>query len=171
MMHLRARRGSPAPPFDAGASSMPVREAHGGLALVTKSASTGRRVIIFDGECNLCNAWVDFVLRHDRAGSFQFAARQSVSARRLLRQMGAQPDDPSSITLIHDGRVYIRSDAVWRIFRELPFPWFALSALRLVPGPLRDLGYNVVARSRYRLFGARESCRVLDAKDYSRFLS
>ena len=62
--------------------------------------------------------------------------------------------------LIEDGRVYERSDAVVRIARGLSGPARAAAALRILPRPARDLLYKGVARSRYRLFGRRETCRV-----------
>ena len=128
------------------------------------------RVIIFDGECNLCSAWVDFVLHHDVGRSFRFAARQSDAARRLLGRLGAQPDDLGSIALVFGQVVHRRSEAVLRIFGGLPFPWKAIGAMLIVPRCLRDPIYSLVARTRYQLFGRRATCRLGDSKDPGRFL-
>ncbi len=128
------------------------------------------QVIIFDGECNLCSAWVDFVLRRDDDGSFRFAARQSGAAGRLLGRVGLRPADLGSIALIVGGEVYTRSDAILRIFRGLPFPWKAVSVFLLVPRCLRNPVYSLVARTRYRVFGRRVTCRIGDAANPGRFL-
>ena len=128
------------------------------------------RVIVFDGECNLCSAWVDFVVHRDAARSFRFAARQSAAAGCLLGRLGAKPDDLGSIALVVGHDVHTRSDAVLRIFGDLPFPWKALSALLLVPRCLRDPVYSLVSRTRYRLFGRRTTCRLGDPEGHERFL-
>lgn len=128
------------------------------------------KVIIFDGECNLCSAWVDFVLRRDIGSVFWFAARQSDAARGLLGGRGLQPDDSGSIALVLGLDVRTRSDAVLRIFTHLPFPWKALCALLIIPRPLRELAYSLVARTRYQLFGRRATCRLGGPDDHERFL-
>ena len=137
---------------------------------MARRRSRADRVIIFDGECNLCSAWVDFVLRRDASSSFRFAAQQSAAARRLLGRLGAQSDDLGSIALVVGHDVYTRSDAVLRIFSELPFPWKAVWAFVLVPRCLRDPVYSLVSRTRYRLFGRRTTCRLGDPEDHERFL-
>ena len=128
------------------------------------------RVIIFDGECNLCNAWVHFVLRRDVGSFFWFSARQSDAARRLLGRRGVQPDDLGSVALVLGPDVHTRSDAVLRIFRHLPLPWKALCALLIIPRPLRDLAYSLVAQTRYQLFGRRATCRLGGPNDHERLL-
>jgi predicted DCC family thiol-disulfide oxidoreductase YuxK len=137
---------------------------------MVQADSRSDRVIIFDGECKLCSAWVDFVLRRDVGGSFRFAARQSAAAGSLLVRLGAKPDDLGSIALVVGHDVRTRSDAVLRIFKELPFPWKALCALLLVPRCLRDPVYSLVSRTRYRLFGRRTTCRLRDPDAHERFL-
>jgi predicted DCC family thiol-disulfide oxidoreductase YuxK len=127
-------------------------------------------VIIFDGECHLCGAWVDFVIRHDRNDSFRFAPRQSDAGRRLLTQFGVKPDDLGSIALVFRQGIYTRSDAVLRIFSHLGFPWNVLACVRVVPRPLRDLGYSLLARNRYRLSRGRGACRVTHPDNDGRFL-
>ncbi|MBP1777702.1 MAG: hypothetical protein H6Q86_3712 [candidate division NC10 bacterium] len=132
--------------------------------------SCSDRVIVFDGECNLCSAWVDFVLRRDAGNSFRFAARQSPAAARLLGRLGVRSDTLGSIALVVGYDVHTRSEAVLRIFRDLPFPWKALCALLLVPRFLRDPVYSLVSRTRYRLFGRRTHCRLGNPEDHGRFL-
>ena len=129
-------------------------------------------VVLFDGVCNLCNGAVDFIVRRDPAGYFQFAPLQSETARRLLAADGksAQGEEPDSILLIEEGHVFDRSTAVLRIGRRLR-GLRALSALALlVPRFVRDSVYRLVARRRYRWFGRRDTCRVPSPELAQRFL-
>lgn len=125
-------------------------------------------VILFDGVCNLCNAWVDFVVRHDPEGRFRFAALQSEAAGDLLR--GAPPDLPDSIVLVEDGTVWVRSTAALRVARGLGLPWSLAWIFILVPRSVRDAVYDWVARNRYRWFGRRDTCRIPTPEERARFL-
>ena len=126
-------------------------------------------VILFDGVCNLCSGAVRFVARRDPAGRFRFASLQSAAAARLLDGRGAQL--PDSIVLLQHGRVHTRSSAALRIARGLRFPWPLLAAFLLVPRPVRDWVYDLVARRRYRWFGKSDACMVPDAELRARFLA
>lgn len=117
-------------------------------------------VVLFDGVCNLCNRTVAFVLERDRAGVFRFASLQSPAGRALLLRAGLPLDDLRSLVLIDGDRVLTRSSAVLAIARRLSGPWRALALLRVVPRALRDLAYDRVAASRYRIFGRRDACLV-----------
>ena len=127
-------------------------------------------MIVFDGVCNLCNGFVQFVIARDPARRFQFAALQSASARRVLERHNAPDPLPDSIALVEEGRVFTRSTAALRIARRLTFPWPLTTVLFAVPRPLRDWMYGVVARYRYRWFGRRSHCMVPTAALRSRFL-
>lgn len=127
-------------------------------------------VILFDGECNLCDWSVRFVVRHDPRGRFRLAALQSPAGRRLLAERGVDPRGIDSVVLIEGERWYARSDAALRIARGLAGPWPLLSALRIVPRPLRDWAYDVVARNRFRWFGRRDACLLPTPALRERFL-
>ncbi len=120
-------------------------------------------VVLFDGECNLCNRSVRFVLARDHADRFRFASLQSDTGRALLEQhkvTGAGAGENGSIVLIEQGEPSTRSTAALRIARRLNFPWRLLAVFLLVPRPLRDAAYNLVARNRYRWFGKTDSCNI-----------
>lgn len=136
----------------------------------TVPGADGHPVVVFDGVCNLCNATVQFILNRDPAGRFRFAANQSAVGRQLLERLGLDPADVTSVYLIEEGRIWSRSTAVLRILRQLRQPWPLAYGLILIPRPLRDLAYGVVARLRYRLFGRREACRLPRPGERSRFL-
>ena len=127
-------------------------------------------VIVFDGVCNLCNGFVDFVIARDQAARFRFASLQSDAARRLLNgvPLGSPPGD--SVFLIEHGHVFQRSEAALRIARRLGAPWRFCYSLIVVPRPIRDWIYDVVARNRYRWFGKRPVCRVPTPDLRRRFL-
>jgi predicted DCC family thiol-disulfide oxidoreductase YuxK len=127
-------------------------------------------VIIFDGDCPFCNGWVDVVLRHDARACFRFAARQSEAGRRILTRLGVVPDELGSIAVVLGHKIYTRSDAILWIVRHLGFPWNTLCALALVPRRLRDFGYAVIARNRFRLSRRRTACRAERPSDDARFL-
>ena len=128
-------------------------------------------MILFDGVCNLCNGFVQFVVARDPRARFQFAALQSGAAERLLGPREAHGDWPDSIFLVTEGRVLTRSAAALRILRGLRFPWPLAFAFIVVPRPLRDRIYDIVARNRYRWFGRRDVCMVPTPDLRARFLS
>ena len=132
-------------------------------------------IILFDGVCNLCNSFVQFVIGHDAAGQFQFAALQSEAAQALLARRGvpapAADADPTSVLLLEDGRLYSHSAAVLRIARRLGGSWALLAAPAwLLPAPVRDAIYCFVARHRYRWFGRQPACWLPTPALQARFL-
>ena len=126
-------------------------------------------VLLFDGVCNLCNGSVRFIIERDPGGRFQFAPLQSNAARRLLHD-AAQPL-PDSFVLVENGRLFTRSTAALRVARGLGWPWSLAYLGIIVPRPLRDWVYDLVARNRTRWFGKSDVCMVPTAGIRSRFLS
>ncbi len=124
-------------------------------------------VIVFDGVCNLCNRSVDFVMRRDRSEIFLFTPNQGDTAAQLIGDAAANLD---TIALVEPDRISDRSTAVLRIARHLPWPWRAGAALIVIPRPLRDAAYKVLARYRYRWFGERSTCRLPSPEEAARFL-
>lgn len=130
-----------------------------------------RPIVVFDGVCLLCNRWVDFLLRHDRAGRYRLAAMQGNHGRRLLLTHGLSADDPSSFLLVQDGRGFTDTEALIRVLAGLGRGWqIVAGVIRVVPRFVRNPTYRWVARHRYRLFGRRPLCRVPDSAYAERFL-
>jgi predicted DCC family thiol-disulfide oxidoreductase YuxK len=128
-------------------------------------------VIVFDGVCVLCSRWVDFILRHDRAGHFRLAAMQGQCGRALLIAHGLSPDDPVSLLLVEQGQGYSDTDAIARVLNQLGGAWrMAGAMLRAIPRRLRDPAYRWVARRRYSLFGRRAQCRLPEPEQAWRFI-
>jgi predicted DCC family thiol-disulfide oxidoreductase YuxK len=139
-------------------------------------------VILFDGVCNFCNAWVDILLRIDLQRQFKFAPLQSTIGRELLVSIGRRPDDITSVILIdprgqqnnNDAPVYYdKSDCVLQVVKTLGWPAMvaANAATALVPIGSRNGLYDLVAENRYNLLGKRDECRCGDPQYSDRFLS
>ena len=127
-------------------------------------------VVYFDGVCNLCNRFVDFLVRIDGARRLRYAPIQGETARARGIFDPAREPVPGSIVVEHDGERLTESDAVIRIFTHLGGVWSAASALRIFPRFARDAVYRLVARNRYRVFGRRDTCRVPSNEEKSLFL-
>jgi predicted DCC family thiol-disulfide oxidoreductase YuxK len=135
-----------------------------------RPASADHPVVLYDGVCGFCQRAIQFILPRDRKGSFRFAALQSEIGRALLRQHGLGETSPDTFVLIEHGRAYTRSTAGLRVLRELGGAWRLLFAAILVPRPIRDYAYGVIARYRYRLFGRTDACMLPSPEVRARFL-
>jgi predicted DCC family thiol-disulfide oxidoreductase YuxK len=129
-------------------------------------------LILFDGDCGLCNRVVRFVAARDPAGRFRFAPLQGENGRRECERLGVQvpAGDPDTIVVTTERHAWIRSDAAIEIARRLPWPWRAAFALRVVPEPLRDAAYRWVSRNRFRWFGRADRCAAPTAELRARML-
>jgi predicted DCC family thiol-disulfide oxidoreductase YuxK len=127
-------------------------------------------IVLFDGQCGLCTASVQFIIRRDRRGVFRFASVQSEVGRELCRHHGLDPDRVDSVVLIQRDKTRVRSDAVLAIARELGGLWPCLAVFRVMPRAVRDCFYRLVARNRLRWFGRNATCLVPSHDDRSRFL-
>ncbi len=127
-------------------------------------------VILFDGVCNLCNGFVQFVIARDPQARFRFASLQSNAAASLLNGRIQNGPIPDSVLLVEDGRIYTQSTAALRVARGLGFPWNLSYGFLIVPKPLRDAVYDWVASNRYEWFGKRAVCMVPTPDLRARFL-
>jgi predicted DCC family thiol-disulfide oxidoreductase YuxK len=126
-------------------------------------------VIFFDGECGLCNRWVDFVLARDHRHEFRFATLQGETAQRALPS--ADGKLLNSVVLLDDLGEHRRSDAVARMLIRIGGFWFVAGwLLRMIPRPIRNRGYDFVARHRYQWFGHKQTCRMPTPDERARFL-
>ena len=119
-------------------------------------------VILYDGVCVFCSRWIRFIAARDKDRRFRFTAIQSGYGTRLALAFGIDPKDPDTNAVVHGGIARFKSDAALTVLSRLP-GWGWVRALRVVPKPLRDAVYNLVARNRYRIFGKYQECFVPDA--------
>jgi predicted DCC family thiol-disulfide oxidoreductase YuxK len=150
------------------------------LTVSSFSGLDGRLLVIFDGHCGLCNRAVRWFLRRDSRARLRFAASESPSVAEVLARhtiaVSELEGGPGTIVVVRDfggpgEAIMARSGAVMAMLRELPRPWPRVAAvLRWIPRPVRDLGYRLIARWRYRIWGRLESCPLPTAEERARFL-
>ena len=129
-----------------------------------------KKIILFDGVCNLCNSSVQFVIDRDLNNRFMFASLQSDFGQEVLKKHHLNTTDFDSIILLDQQKIYEKSSAALRIAKELKFPWNLLAIFLILPKFLRDIGYNYVAKNRYNWFGKQESCWLPTPELRSKFL-
>jgi predicted DCC family thiol-disulfide oxidoreductase YuxK len=134
-------------------------------------AEPSHPIMLFDGVCNLCSGSVQFIIPRDPEGRFRFASLQSEAGERLLAELRIDRRVLDSVVVVEDGRWSKESDAILRIAWLLGGPWKTLAVFRLIPRPLRDWAYRVVARNRYRWFGKKEACWLPTPELRARFLA
>lgn len=125
-------------------------------------------VLFYDGQCNLCNGAVQFVLRHEKNDQIVFASLQSALGKMLISKFELQNVD--SLVLYHDGEIYLKSSAALHIAKNLKQPYRKAHIIRFLPVMFRDFIYDFVARHRYAIFGKTESCQLPNKKHQKRFL-
>lgn len=128
------------------------------------------RLILFDGVCNWCNAWVNMVIAHDPDGQFKFGTLQSEPAQRILHDLDLPTTDYQTFLLLEEGRVVTKSTAALRVIRQLSWWWPLYYVCVLVPTPLCDVVYDFVARHRYRWMGRAATCRIPTQAERNRFV-
>lgn len=128
------------------------------------------RLVLFDGVCGLCDHAVTWLVDHDEQGALRYAPLQGPTAEALRAQHPEIPTEIDTMVFIEDGTVYLRSRAVLRIAAHLPAPWRWLAVFRFLPRFLTDLGYRLVAATRYQLFGKKEACRLPQEHEVDLFL-
>lgn len=127
-------------------------------------------IVVFDGQCLLCNGWVQFLLRHDTKKRIQFASIQGAAGQRLLAQAGLEIDGLQTLLVIDGDRSWQHTAAIFRVLHALGWPWRLAWVGWLVPAPLRNALYRWGARNRYRIWGRSDSCMVPSPEVAARFL-
>jgi predicted DCC family thiol-disulfide oxidoreductase YuxK len=128
-----------------------------------------KNILFFDGVCGLCNRFVDFSLKHDPHGRVLFAPLQGKTAGELLSKTDVENLD--TVIFYENGNLSRRSTAIVKLLSGVGGFWNVLAwLLWLIPRPLRDFGYRLTAKNRYRFFGQKETCRLPTAEERVRFL-
>ena len=135
--------------------------------------SVGAPVLLYDGVCGFCNKSVQMILDHDRKGSMRFAALQSGYGQGVIER---HPELRGVDSVVYvertpgGERVHVRSDASLGVAAYLGGAWKLFLAARVIPAPVRDFFYNLVARYRYRFFGKYDSCLLPPPEVRARFI-
>ena len=138
----------------------------------TETIPKNKKLILFDGVCNLCNNAVLKIIRQDKNDIFLFTSIQSNVGKNIINELGIDISKIDSIVLyIPGGNYYIKSEAVFKIANEFKGAWKIIQIFRIFPDFLNNLFYDFVARNRYRWFGKKEECMIPSEKLNSKFLN
>lgn len=126
-------------------------------------------IILFDGVCHFCNSSVQFILKRDSKQMYHFASLQSEAGKSLLKKHNI-PEDINSFVLIEGDHYFTKSSAALRVCRNLSGAYRFLYSFKVIPAPLRDILYHIIANNRYKWFGKQESCMLPSPEVRKRFL-
>ena len=131
----------------------------------------GKDIVLFDGVCNLCNGFVNFILDRDISNRFVFGSLQSDQGKSLLIDYNLNPAALDSVVVISaTGEALVKSNAAIYILSHLHMPWSLIRIFKVLPRWLRDMVYDVIAANRYRWFGRQDQCRLPSPELKQRFL-
>lgn len=128
-------------------------------------------IILFDGVCNFCNFWVNFVIDNDKKDTFRFAALQSEKGQLLLKKLKLNTSDFDTFVLIVSNKYFTKSTAALKISKELSSIVKIFYIFIFFPKPIRDFIYDLIAKNRYKFFGKKEVCRIPTDKERAKFLN
>ncbi|KGL60918.1 Predicted thiol-disulfide oxidoreductase YuxK, DCC family [Polaribacter sp. Hel1_33_78] len=130
-----------------------------------------KKIILFDGICNLCNDVVLKLIKIDKKNTFMFASLQSKSGQELINYLNIDVSKVDSIILFEPGVSYdIKSTAVLKVLHNFGGLWLLSQTLFVFPEGLRNLIYDFIAKNRYQWFGKRESCMLPTPEIKAKFL-
>ena len=129
------------------------------------------KIVFFDGNCPMCHSWVKRIIRSDPDKIFHFAPLDSETAKQLLSPLLPAYIKEDTLVYYDEGTIYLRSDAALRIFKDLGFPYAALSGFKFVPKFMRDNVYRWIANRRYKYGKRYDSCPLPPVEWRDRFLS
>ena len=135
-----------------------------------KNLENKHPILLFDGVCNLCNGFVQFIIERDEDQYFKFASLQSEVAKEILKPFGLDNQTLSTVILVENGKCYTKSTAGLRIMNQFGGLWSLVTVLLIFPKFIRDVVYDFIARNRYKWFGEKESCWIPTPELKQRFL-
>ena len=130
-----------------------------------------KKIILFDGVCNLCDSAVQFVIEHDKKDMFRFVALQSELGQEILKHIGINPKNIDSVILYEPGIAYhYKSTAAIEIAKSLGGFWHLGTLFRIIPTGIRNQLYDYIAKNRYKWYGKKETCWIPTQELKSKFL-
>ncbi len=130
-----------------------------------------KQLILFDGVCNLCNSSVQFVIKRDKKDMFRYAALQSEIGQQIIKKFNIDTSKTDSIILYSNEKgVFYKSTAALKIASKLGFPTNILGLFLIIPGAIRNIVYDFIARNRYKWYGKKEHCMIPTPELKSKFL-
>jgi len=129
------------------------------------------QVILFDGVCKLCNAWSNFIIRHDKSHEFKLSSVQSKEGKEILRYFNYPTDTYGTMLVVYGSRCLKKSDAFFYVMRILGFPWRLILFFQVIPRRLRNWLYDRIALNRYKLFGKYDYCSLPTPDHEKRYIN
>ncbi|PXY43523.1 thiol-disulfide oxidoreductase DCC family protein [Flavobacterium hydrophilum] len=130
-----------------------------------------KKIILFDGVCNLCDSSLQFIIKHDKKDMFRFVALQSELGIGICNYIGVDRTKIDSIILYNPGvAYYYKSSAVIEIAEELGGVYSLISIFKILPEKLRNYIYDYIAKNRYKWYGKKESCMIPTPELKAKFL-
>ena len=129
-----------------------------------------KSILLFDGECNLCEASVLFVLKHEKKSHLYFCPLQSITGVQILKQHGIDSKTIESVVLIENNKAYTKSTAALRVLKYLKIPYSLGYLFIIIPSGIRNYLYLWIAKNRFKWFGKKDSCIVPTDELLKRFL-
>ena len=130
-----------------------------------------KKIILFDGLCNLCDATVQFIIKRDSKDVFRFVSLQSDLGRELLQKLPIEFQLTDSVILYESEKVFFyKSQAVFEIVKSIGGIYYCLLIFKLLPNTITNAVYDFIAKNRYRWWGKKESCLVPSKDLQSKFL-
>jgi predicted DCC family thiol-disulfide oxidoreductase YuxK len=129
-----------------------------------------KKVILFDGVCNFCNFWVNYIIEKDKKDLFRFASLQSEFGQSILSKLNLAENDFDTFVLIESKKVFIRSTAALKVVKDISGWLKIVYPFIILPVFIRDSVYNVIAKNRYKIFGKSEFCRIPSETEKSKFI-
>lgn len=127
-------------------------------------------IILFDGVCNLCNSLVIFLIKRDRKNVFKFTALQSPQGQQILKKHELKTDAFDSFVLYQKDTIYQKSSAGIRVLSKLGGLWSLFKIFLIVPRPIRDFVYSIIAKNRYNWWGKKDQCMIPTPELQKKFL-
>lgn len=130
-----------------------------------------KKIILFDGVCNLCDASIQFIIKHDKKDIFRFVAIQSELGQRIIKHIGINTTETDSIILYLPGvAYYYKAEAALKIAKDLNGIYSFLSLFNVFPNSISNMVYDYIAKNRYKWYGKKEQCMIPTPELKSKFL-
>ena len=129
-----------------------------------------KKIIFYDGHCNLCNGFVNAIIKLDKKSIFLFAPLNGNHAKNLLKKNNIKNTTVDSVILFNNNSISYKSKAVIEILISLGGVYRVLVITKVIPRAILDWLYGIVAKNRYSWFGKQDHCMVPDKKIISKFL-
>jgi len=130
-----------------------------------------KQLVLFDGVCNLCDASVQYIIKHDKNDIFLFTALQSDVGQQIMKEFNIDTNKIDSIILYsNEHGISYKSTAALKIASKLGFPRNLLSVFLIIPGIIRNWVYDYIAKNRYKWYGKKEECMIPTPDLKSKFL-